>query len=833
MKNRFSLFTCMLLLLAAIHGPRVGAQEAPKTTPPAKSFAHPERIRYDGSCMTIDGKDLFIYSAAFHYFRCPEALWRDRFRQIKEAGFNTVETYVPWNWHERTMPSGVDDNSHFDFSDVKRWLKMAQEEFGLYTIVRPGPFICAEYSGGGYPRWLAKFRPEAVTEEFWLRSADYRHIRWSQHWFDAVCKALADEQLTRKPAGEKGIILLQIENEYNHHGCNGKEELLKALYQSAKRNGMDIPIFTCLTEECRSSKDKELSQVFDSDNYYVGLSSAPDCAHRMVNLKREQPDAPGFVTELQGGWFSLVTGRLSEDHYSDARHFKAVGLMSLLGGAGGINYYMFFGGTHFAGWGARGMTTSYDYNAAIRENGALGDKYFEAKAIGQFIRTFEPQLVRSTGGPCALEGGSKSLFGGVRVAKDGTRFVFLHNTDPKNPIHGKVRLLPGKEDRHAEPMYNINQHGEKVLITSTQTADTDLQRTEPIDVIYDLPALGCHVLVIPAGKEAGKGEWWPKEQMRPLRPSKVPAPIRIASAQKKEDDFAKADWKGLSRLASLSDLGVNDFRYSLYRTRIRLTPAQAADERFLLFNMFTRDIVSVTVNGKPAQRLFPDKADAQSWTTRDCFDRIRPDEYDNRFDVAGLLKNGENEIIAVYENLGHAHGYVPMEELAGVREAGLSITESALTHPLEWECAVDMAGVTLGWTSPQFVPEDWEEVALDTTDKIPAKGNGVQPKTEPDGLFTWYRIEFELPAQKANEWIPWMARVNASGNGYMWLNGHNIGRHWEAGPQREFFLPECWLHFRKGQKNVLVMGLRQTANGARLKAMEIVPNREMAEIRKK
>ena len=278
-----------------------------------KKFAHPERVRYDGSCMTIEGKDVFVYSAAFHYFRCPEELWRDRFRQIKEAGFNTVETYVPWNWHERTMPLSLDDTTHFDFSDLKRWLKMAQDEYGFYTIVRPGPFICAEYSGGGYPRWLAKYRPESV-DDFWLRSADERHICWSQHWFDAVCKAVADEQITRKPVGDKGIILIQIENEYNHHGCDGKEKLLKALYSSVRKSGMDIPVFTCLTNECRSSRDPELSQVFDSDNYYVGLSSAPDCAYRMSNLKKAQPDAPGFVTELQGGWFSLVSGRLSEDH---------------------------------------------------------------------------------------------------------------------------------------------------------------------------------------------------------------------------------------------------------------------------------------------------------------------------------------------------------------------------------------------------------------------------------------------------------------------------------------------------------------------------------------
>ena len=69
--------------------------------------------------------------------------------------------------------------------------------------------------------------------------------------------------------------------------------------------------------------------------------------------------------------------------------------------------------------------------------------------------------------------------------------------------------------------------------------------------------------------------------------------------------------------------------------------------------------------------------------------KLYPDEYDNRFDVSGLLKEGDNEILVVYENLGHAHGYVPMEELSGIREAGLSLTETALTHPLEWEYAAD------------------------------------------------------------------------------------------------------------------------------------------------
>ncbi len=795
---------------------------------PVKEFSHPERIRYDGSCLTIEGEDRFIYSAAFHYFRCPEELWRDRFRKIKEAGFNTVETYVPWNWHERTMPADVNDTAHFDFSDLRRWLSMAQNEFDLYTIVRPGPFICAEFSGGAYPRWLAKFRPDDV-KGLWLRSADPQHVRWCVHWFDAVCKELVDEQITRKPKGEKGIILIQIENEYNAHGCANKSEFLKALYRSARKSGMDIPVFSCLTGECRGSSDKELSQIFDCDNYYVGLSDAPSCAYRMASLCRQQPDAPGFVTELQGGWFSLVTGTLSEKHYSDARHFQAIGLMTILGGGTGINYYMFFGGTHFAGWGARGMTTSYDYNAAIRECGGVGEKYLAAKGLGEFIRRFEPQLTRTTGGPCSLQGAPEGLFGGVRVAEDGTLFVFLHNTNQEQALKGYVTLVPGKMARPREAMYNIDQNGKKVLMRVDSDQQEDSLSIAPIRVEYELDALGSKVLVIPAGKSAREGSWWPKHQPAIKRPASLPESIRIASVWRKEDDYAKARWMVVPELPSLSDVNVNDFRYSLYRAKVYLTKQQTEDEKYLLFNMFTRDIVSACVNGKMARRLFPDKADAQTWTTRNCFDRIRPDEYDNRFDVSGMLQEGENEILVVYENLGHAHGYVPMEELAGIRKAGLSVSETVLTHPLEWELSVDVAGVTEKWISPDCTSKGWTVVPLDTKCEIPRKGNGVQPKAMPDGLFTWYRLEFDLPKSNPAVWIPWLMRINASGNGYMWLNGHNIGRHWEAGPQREYYLPECWLNF--GKKNVLVFGFRQTANGASVKAVEIAPYPDMAERR--
>ena len=104
------------------------------TTPAIQDsvFLHPERIRYNHRCFQLEGKDTFIFSGTFHYFRVPQPLWADRFRKLKKAGFNCVETYIPWNWHERTMPRSVDDESQIDLRELDDFLKMA-EEFGLYT----------------------------------------------------------------------------------------------------------------------------------------------------------------------------------------------------------------------------------------------------------------------------------------------------------------------------------------------------------------------------------------------------------------------------------------------------------------------------------------------------------------------------------------------------------------------------------------------------------------------------------------------------------------------------------------------------------------------------
>jgi len=781
-----------------------------------KDFPYPDKIRYDGACLYLDGKQTFVYSAAFHYFRTPKALWRDRFTKIKSAGFNTVETYVPWNLSELNMPKGINDYSQVDLKDLTEWLKMAQDEFGFYTVVRPGAFICAEFAGGGYPRWLAKFRPDDM-EGFWLRSADDRYLDWHDHWYKAVCKVVRKEQITSKQKGKKGIILIQIENEYNAHKTTNKVHALQRMYNCVRSADITIPVFTCLTAETRGSKDPVLSQVFDCDNYYVGLKDAINCAQRMSDLKQQQPDAPGFVTELQGGWFSTVGGKLSEEHYSNDKHFYAMGMMSIAGGATGVFPYVFVGGTHFAGWGARGQTTTYDYNAAIRENGALSAKYYAAQNLGNFIKKYGHELINSTGGLCSFENAPVEIVGAQRISSDGTRFVFVQNSSPSQKYSGVTTVKTGKSN-NAQPMYNIDQDENKVLIKSKNNVDTGIGAMKNLSIHYDLGAMETKVLIVPPGARADNGTWW--SYSVPEAKAASPVGFRFKAVKQYNED-TQGPWRPLYGGKSLPEMGINDLRYVRYRSDFELNKEEVSKYTRMLFNTYSRDIINMEVNGKIAPRLFP----SEKWVSevtrqRDkSFTFLKETEYDNQFDLAGLLKEGHNEVWLVYENIGHEHGYFPMEELCGIRTAGLSDGVTTINKVLKWDYSPNLSGIEHKFTDAAFDSKDWKIVPLDTTFLIPRKGNNIQPKVKQSALFTWYKAEFKLP-ENADKGT-WRLLINASGNGFIYINGHNIGRHWEAGPQREFYIPECWLNLKAGEKNNITLGLRQTVNGAVIRSMEI------------
>ena len=130
--------------------------------PPMQKFYAPDRIRYDGRSFFIEDKPFFLFSGSFHYFRCPRELWPQRFAKIRDAGFNTIQTYASWNYHEPLPPSGPEDYSRVNMEELDAFLTMATE-FGFYISMRVGPYMCGEWDTGGYPQWLMTKIPPPLS----------------------------------------------------------------------------------------------------------------------------------------------------------------------------------------------------------------------------------------------------------------------------------------------------------------------------------------------------------------------------------------------------------------------------------------------------------------------------------------------------------------------------------------------------------------------------------------------------------------------------------------------------------------------------------------------
>jgi hypothetical protein len=357
-------------------------------SPAQMQFENPHIIRYDSSCFTIFRKDTIIFSGAFHYPRCPKVLWRDRLTKFKAAGFNTIETYVFWNYHEA-------DKGKSNLTDFEDFIKLVRD-MGFYMIVRPGPYVCAEWERGGFPAWVAAMR-------FPLRTNHPESIKTSQHWYDQVLPVIQRHQIT---VGGP-IIMVQVENEYDFSPPMpdaDKREYIRALANMVWAAGIDVPVITCWTKQARENSDPDMAKIMDTCNFYPRWDIVKEVVPRLQELRKEEPFSPLAITELQGGWFSQFGGELSVDQEGvNAEQLDTLTKTVLEQGVTSFSYYMGYGGTNFD-WAAKTLTTTYDYAAPIREPGGLWDKYYAARGICQFLRLHGDVLTRAQ----ALEGAAES-----------------------------------------------------------------------------------------------------------------------------------------------------------------------------------------------------------------------------------------------------------------------------------------------------------------------------------------------------------------------------------------------------------------------------------------
>lgn len=321
----------------------------------------------------LNGQPFKILSGAIHYFRIDPDDWYHSLFNLKALGFNTVETYVPWNAHEP-------HKGQFDFSgrlDIERFIQTAQS-LGLYMIVRPSPFICAEWEFGGLPAWL-------LEENMRIRSSDPAFIKTVSQYYDRLLGIL-----TRYQVDQGGpILMMQVENEYGSYGED--KTYLRAVRDLMKEKGVTCPLFTSDGPWRATLRAGTLIEddVFVTGNF--GSKASYNFSQMQEFFDEHGKKWPLMCMEFWDGWFT----RWKEPviHRDPEELAEAVHEVLELGS---INLYMFHGGTNFGfmnGCSARGtldlpQVTSYDYGALLDEQGNPTEKYY---AIQKMMATYYPQ----------------------------------------------------------------------------------------------------------------------------------------------------------------------------------------------------------------------------------------------------------------------------------------------------------------------------------------------------------------------------------------------------------------------------------------------------------
>ena len=326
-----------------------------------------------GSSFYLDGQEFKILSGAIHYFRIQPEDWYHSLYNLKALGFNTVETYVPWNMHEPKK-------GQFDFQgilDIEKFLQIAQD-LGLYAIVRPSPFICAEWEFGGMPAWL-------LTEDMRIRSSDASYLQAVADYYDELLPRLVPRLL------DKGgnILMMQVENEYGSYGED--KDYLRAIRQMMLDRGLDCPLFTSDGPWRATLRAGTLIEedLFVTGNF--GSKADYNFAQMQEFFDEHGKKWPLMCMEFWDGWFN----RWKEPIIKRDPEELAQAVHEVLK-QGSINLYMFHGGTNFGfmnGCSARGVTdlpqvTSYDYDALLDEQGNPTPKYF---AVQKMMETCYPE----------------------------------------------------------------------------------------------------------------------------------------------------------------------------------------------------------------------------------------------------------------------------------------------------------------------------------------------------------------------------------------------------------------------------------------------------------
>ena len=361
-----------------------------------------------GNQFYCDGNPIKIISGAVHYFRNMPDTWSDIFRKMKALGCNSVETYCVWNMHEKKQ-------GEFDFKgnlDIAEFIKKAGEE-GLMVIVRPGPYICAEWEFGGLPWWIQ------VNEEMEIRCSNPHYIKC----FTNYLKQLFDQVRPHLCTNGGPVIMMQCENEYGYYGDDKK--YLTYLRDFYRNQGIDIPLFTSDGTSKEFLLDGMIEDCFTTLNFGSRVEE---------NFKAHDelfPDSPKMCMEMWCGWFDAWG---DEKHHCTSAEDYAKVVDDMLK-KGSMNMYMFIGGTNFGFTSGANHyekfapdVTSYDYDALLSECGDITQKYHAVRnVVKKYVEHELPEIPPNR---------PKKSYGKVEFTEAGGIFDNLERLS--SPIHSEV-----------------------------------------------------------------------------------------------------------------------------------------------------------------------------------------------------------------------------------------------------------------------------------------------------------------------------------------------------------------------------------------------------------
>ena len=327
------------------------------------SFCFAQTFEVGQKTFLLNGQPFVVKAAEMHYPRIPRPYWEHRIQMCKALGMNTICIYVFWNIHEQREGA-------FDFTDnndVAAFCRLAQKN-GMYVIVRPGPYVCAEWEMGGLPWWLLK------KKDIRLREQDPYFMERVKLFEQKVGEQLAP--LTIQNGGP--IIMVQVENEYGSYGEDKPyireiRDCLRGVY------GNELALFQC---DWSSNFEKN---GLDDLVWTMNFGTGANIDQQFRRLGELRPDAPKMCSEFWSGWFD----KWGAQHETRPAKDMVDGMDEMLSKGISFSLYMTHGGTSFGHWAGANSpgfapdVTSYDYDAPINEYGQATPKYWELRQMMQ------------------------------------------------------------------------------------------------------------------------------------------------------------------------------------------------------------------------------------------------------------------------------------------------------------------------------------------------------------------------------------------------------------------------------------------------------------------